>query len=115
MELLIDGDGNSCRLGVDAVTEAVSKRGFIHIRPLGRSVMVSLHPQLVRPVTMAGACYEIADLNPESTFVYADGQGGRSEVYPGFKPALRRIYGLMAAAGSVKLYPPDAATEYSPP
>ena len=105
MELLIDHKGHSFRSWDISVEEAVWKRGFIHIRSVNGSVIVSLSPQLAGLVTKAAAYYEIADLNPESTILCIAGQNRVGEVFLGFKLAFRRIYALGVAAGTEKFYP----------
>jgi hypothetical protein len=95
----------------DVVACAVSQLGLIHIRPVGRSVIVLLQPRLVGPATMTGAFYEIAELNPERTLIYASEMGGVAELYPGYRLAFKRINSLVAAAGNARAYAGDAVIE----
>jgi hypothetical protein len=98
------GAGNE-QMAFRSFEEAVWERGFIHIRSILQTVIVSLSPRLVGPVTKAAAYYEIADLNPRRTIVYSGGPNGRGEVFDGFRPALRRIYVLGIISGTEKFYP----------
>ncbi len=104
----------SLRPECDLVAYAVSELGFIHIRGLRRSLIVSFRPQLVQPLTMTGAFYAIAELNPERTLIcpYATNQTG--ELFPGFRLALHRIHRLVAAAGSAKLCARDTVDDRCP-
>jgi hypothetical protein len=111
VELLFDREGHSLRSWDISVEEAVWRRGFIHIRSVDRSLIVSLNPQLVGPVTKAAAYYEIADLNPERTIVCAAGPNWRGEVFLGFRPAFRTIYALGVAIGTEIFYPGYAVIE----
>ncbi len=110
MELLINGEGEASPLGDDAIDDAVRELGYIHIRQVRRSIIVALRPQLVRPATMTGAFYAMADLDPARTFVSIGGGDRKCEIFPGHRLALRWIYRLVAAAGNVKFYADEVST-----
>jgi hypothetical protein len=113
VELLIDSEGQSLRPCDGGVDQAIWKLGFIHLRAVGSSVTVTLSPRLVQAATMTGAFYEIADLDPEFTYVAAHQSDQECEVFSDFRSALCWINALVAAAGNVKPYPADAAIEHS--
>jgi hypothetical protein len=114
VEWLIDDEGHAWLPGDNVIDHAVRHLGFIHIRKVGRSIVVSLCPTLVQPITMTGAFYEIANLDPERTFVCSDGPK-LYQVFRGYRPALHEIYRLVAATGSVKPYPMVPQTSALPP
>src|SRR5579862_832379 len=82
------------------VDYAVSNLGFIHIWPVdGSSIVVSLRPDLVRPKTMAGAFYAMADLRPVRVFISSTTTTKqRWELFNSLDRALNRIDRLVAAA-----------------
>jgi hypothetical protein len=99
VELLIDLTGQSLRVGKRNVHAAVSKLGYIHIRSIERTVIVTLKPRLVHPLTVAAAAYEISDLNPERTIVVAAVEHQECWVFPGYMSALRKMASLASDAG----------------
>jgi hypothetical protein len=107
--LLIDREGASWQPCDIAEEDAVWDSGFIRVHLGDELVVIWFDPRLVGPVAMTAAFYEIADLNPELIFIYADGPAGKCEEFSGVEPAFRWIYDRMAAAGNVKLYPEPAA------
>src|SRR5215471_18619070 len=113
VELLIDCEGVAFQQPDQAIDDAVWNLGFVHLRAVNRSLIVTLCPRLVQPVTMAGVFYELADFAPESTYIIADRLARKSEMFQGFRPALRRIYELVAAAGDTDDYPLTAGDRLS--
>jgi hypothetical protein len=110
VELLIDGQGVALQAWDISVNEAVWHRGFVHIRSVGPSLLVSLCPRRAQPLAKGAAFYAIADFNPEHTFLRTTGSARACEPFTGFRPAFRRIHALCVAAGteeSSSVYPPD--------
>jgi hypothetical protein len=86
----------------DKPINAAVALGFVHVWQLGQDVVVSLWPERMNPVTMAGAIDEIARLGQEWTIVCSLAPGGTGEVFCGYMPAVWRITDLMAEAGKIE-------------
>ena len=111
MELMIDHEGVSLPSWDISIDEAVWKYGFIHLRSVCKSLVVSICPSRVLPVTQAAAYYAIADFGPSRTLLRTE-RGKECEVIPGYKPVINRIYALRVTAGAEKLcldYAPQGA------
>jgi len=112
VELLIDLSGRSLKVGRRSIAVVVSKVGFIHIRSTGRTVIVTLQPELLSQLTLAAAGYEIGDLNPERTVVVAGIASPKCWVFAGYMPALRKIASLGRGTGDPDAYGLAEAIEY---
>jgi hypothetical protein len=99
VERLIDLTGRASRVGKRNVAVAIAKLGYIHIRAIDRTVIVTLKPRLVHPLTVAAAAYEIADLDPERSIVVADVKYQRCWVFAEYMPAIRKIASLASDVG----------------
>jgi hypothetical protein len=112
LELLIDHIGRSLRTGKRDVVVAISKLGYVHIRVNGRTVIVTLTPRLVHPLTVAAAAYEISDLDPARTVVVAGVDKQECWVFAGYMPALRRIASLASDAAEKEVGASSETVKY---
>ena len=98
LDILIDGDGQSWPISSPEISRRVrSDLGSIHVRAVGRAVIVSLHPpRVVGPITMTNAFRAIVELKPECTFVYAHTKYPQSMVFTEVDAALDWIKRLVA-------------------
>ena len=108
VELIIDCEGVSLPSWDISIDEAVWNHGFIHMRFVRKSLIMSVCPARVLRVTEAGAYYAIADFDPSCVFLRTDPDGA-CVVFQGYTPAINRIYALKVAAGVEKFRP-----DYSP-
>jgi hypothetical protein len=104
VELMIDRDGVSLPSWDISTDEAVWSHGFIHMRSVRKSLIVSVCPARVLPVTEAGAYYAMADFDPSRVFLRTDPDGA-CVVFQGYTPAINRIYVLKVTAGVEKFRP----------
>jgi hypothetical protein len=91
VEFLVDLTGRSIKVGKRNVAVAVAKLGYIHIRLTDRTVIITLKPRLVHPLTVAAAGYEISDLEPERTIVLAGIENQECWIFTGYMSALRKM------------------------
>jgi hypothetical protein len=101
MEFFINEDGE--RLDVGGPLGEGLINGFILLQVTDRRVRVSLRASLVNPVTLCGAASEIARLDPGRTLVSP--AAGVWRIYPGYVPALRYLWELLATEGRTTSYP----------
>jgi hypothetical protein len=99
VEFLIDLAGRSSPAGKRNVAVAVAKAGFVHIRSIERTVIITLEPRLVSQLTLATACYKVADLSPERTVLVAGVTHPECWVFPGYIPALSTLGWLVDGTG----------------
>lgn len=104
MELMIDREGISLPSWDISADEAVWSHGFIHMRSARKSLIVSVCPVRVLPVTEAGAYYAIADFEPSRVLLRTD-LDGACVVFQGYTEAINRIYALKVAVGVEKFRP----------
>jgi hypothetical protein len=112
VEILIDPTGRSMRAGRRDVALAIAKIGFIYIRSLGRTAIVTLQPRLVSQLTLAGAGYKIADLGPERTIIVAGVMDPECWVFPGYTDALKKLGNLVCGEGDGEPRSSVGATRY---
>jgi hypothetical protein len=94
MELLIDVAGHALRVGKRDVSIAVSTLGFVHIRVVERTLIVTLQPGLVHPLTIAAAAYKVADSDPKRTIIIAGYGSQECWVFAGYSSALVKMSGF---------------------
>ena len=100
MEFLIDLAGRSLPIGRRNIAAAVGKAGFVHIRSVDRTVIITLEPRLVSQLALAATCYKVADLGPERTIVVAGVARPKYSVFLGYIAALSTLGWLVAGAAA---------------
>jgi len=96
VECLIDLTGRALRIGKRNVATAVRPVGFIFIRTIGRTAIITLQPPLVSQLTLAGAAYMIADLNPDRTILIVGIVNPECRIFPRYIDALRKLGELVS-------------------
>lgn len=113
MECLIDVAGRSRKIGTRNVAVAVAKLGNVHIRSVGRTVIITLQPETVSEVALAAAGYKIGDLSPERVILVAGVASARCWVFSGYRPAFSKIDALRRARYPDRSALSDGARGYS--
>lgn len=98
MEVLVDVAGRSQRIGKRDVATAILKLGFVHIRSINRTAIITLAPRLVQPVTLAATAYKVADLDPERTIVVATAENEQCWAFSGYMLAIGKMMSLVGGA-----------------
>lgn len=78
---------------------AVRNLGFVRVRDRGPSVHISLRPALVRPPSLAGLFYHLAEATPDRVLLSYFQRDWRHEVIRSIHEAILRLEDLVYAAG----------------
>jgi hypothetical protein len=107
MDCLIDLKGNTLDIGAHDVDRAVSKRGFVHIRPIDRSVVaVTLQPKRLTSMAAVSVGYALGELQPEWTLVITSAADPICSLYRGHRPATLMLIELSEHNGDSTADPP---------
>jgi hypothetical protein len=99
MDLLINAQGRCRQICAVDLSNAVWRKGYVHIRQERRAVIVSLSPELVRLPTIEMTLSTIADINPGFTSVIIDECGRAARTFgANWKAACRWICELATAS-----------------
>jgi hypothetical protein len=99
MDLLIDAQGRCRQIWAVDLSNAVWRKGYVHIRQERRAVIVSLSPALVRLPTVDATLTTIANMNPRSTSLIIDESSPAAVTFgANWKAACRRICELSTAS-----------------
>jgi hypothetical protein len=98
VEFLIDLAGRSLPVGRRNIALAVGKAGLVHIRSVGRTVIITLEPRLVSQLALAATCYKLADFGPERTILVAGVACPKYSVFLGYIGALATLGWLVGRA-----------------
>ena len=112
MEFLINLTGRASPAGKRDVAFAVARLGFVHLRLIVSTLIVTLQPELVSQLTAAGAFYKIAQLNPQRTIIITGVGSKDCWAFDGYKPAIRNIQALLATPEDVDRAHLAQAAEY---
>jgi hypothetical protein len=82
----------------EVINDLVSKRGFIHIWPIGQSIYVSLRPELVNFTSMTAAFYVIASCRPARVFLSTEAENTGWELFSTSQRAMTRIENLVTTS-----------------
>ena len=110
MDLLIDAQGRCRQICAVDLSNAVWRKGYVHIRQKRRTVVVSFSPALVRLPTIEVTLTTIADINPRSTSLIIDESSATATTFgTNWKAACRRICELAIASQNTQ----DASADTS--
>ena len=101
VQFLIDEMGRCAKVGKRSVAVAILQGGNIHILSTQQTIIITLQPNAVSPLTLAAAAYAIADLTPDRSIVVAGLQEPQCWVFPGYLMAIQKIASLIEAAADV--------------
>src|ERR1043165_1057511 len=114
MDLLIDAHGRCRQICAVDLSNAVWRKGYVHIRQERRTVIVSFSPALVRLLTVEVTLTTIADINPRCTSLIIDENNAIAITFgANWKDACTRICELATASQNTQKTS-TYTTRYSP-